>query len=66
MCSTLMSAKTVLLLAFEHRASEVREALLRELSEQFGVVKAVPSSVWEEVISGCDHIELYRVSKSQS
>lgn len=62
MCSTLMSARTVLLLAFEPRASEVREALLRELSQQFGVVESIPSSAWEGVLGGCDHIELYRVS----
>lgn len=64
MCSTLMGTRSVLLLAFEPRASEVREALLKELSEQFGIVESVPSSTWEAVVGGCDHIELYKVSKS--
>eukprot|EP00892_Ulva_mutabilis_P009414 jgi/Ulvmu1/6845/UM031_0050.1 len=63
MCSTLMNSETVLLLAFEPRASEVRAALLKEISEQLGNVKAVPTSAWGTVVGGCDHIELYRASK---
>lgn len=63
MCSVLMNDSTELLLAFEPRASEVREGLLGELSERLGDVKAVPPATWADVISGCDHIELYRARK---
>ena len=48
------------MLAFEPRASAVRDALLACLKRSFSRCRRVPSSAWREALL-CEHVEMFEM-----
>lgn len=59
-CRACMGCNTTFLLAFEPRASAVREELLVCLRRTFATCREVPSSAWREALP-CEHVEMFEM-----